>query len=138
MLVALPLTASAQNLKQREVINHSKAMLAEKLAATNKLCGSHVVMDVDWNSFIGMIDSPENNPNQQDPYSPVENVTDAMESICRVSDEGKQAIATKLKTVKVSHSTTESEKYSNGVLTYTVPYTGTGDDKLKAYLKDNL
>ena len=61
-----------------------------------------------------------------------------MDSICRSSPEGKEAIQTKLKSITVFHEKTESEKYENGHLRYAVPYSGAGTQTIIKYLKDSL
>ncbi|WP_419804656.1 hypothetical protein [Terriglobus sp.] len=134
---ALAASAGAQSLKQREMIANDKKQVAEHLAAANKTCGSNVQINTDYSTFADVETSPDN-PNQQSPWAFIVNVTDAMDSLCRSSPEAKEAVATKLKTVNVRHAAAESESYSNGVLTYAVPYQGTSYQKIMALLRDKL
>ena len=133
----LTAVAPAQSLKQREMIANDKKQVAEHLASSNKTCGSNVQINTDYSTFADVETSPEN-PNQQSPWAFITNVTDAMDSLCRSSPEAKEAVATKLKTVNVRHATTESESYSNGVLTYAVPYQGASYQKIMELLRDKL
>ncbi len=127
----------AQTLQQREMIAADKKEVQEHLDAANKTCGSNVQIITDYSTFADVKTAPENT-NQQSPYAFIVNVTDAMDSVCRGSADAKAAVASKLKTVKVRHSTTESESFSNGVLTYAVPYTGATVQTLMDLLRSKL
>ena len=96
-----------------------------------------MVINTDYSTFADVKTAPENT-NQQSPYAFIQNVTDAMDDLCRSSPEAKTAIATKLKTVNVKHAKTESESYSNGVLNYAVPYTGAVSQTIEALLRDKM
>lgn len=129
--------APAQNLKQRELIAKDKTTVAEHLAAANKTCGSNVTLTTDYSTFADVLTSPDN-PNQQSPWAFIVNTTDAMDSVCRMSPEGKQAIQSKLKSIQVKHATVESEKFTNGTLYYAVPYSGAGTQTIIKCLQENL
>ncbi len=129
--------AHAQTLAQREMIAQDKKQVAEHLASANKTCGSNVQIVTDYSTFADVKTAPENT-NQQSPYAFIVNTTDAMDDLCRSSPEAKQAIVTKLKTIKVRHAATESESFAGGVLSYAVPYTGATVQTIEAFLRDKL
>ena len=133
---ALPL-AQAQSLRQRELIAEDKKQVAERLARANKTCGSDVKLTADYNTFSDVMTSPDN-PNQQSPWAFIANATDAMDTLCRGSDEGKTAIQQKLKLIQVSHAKEQSLKFTNGTLNYAVAYNHSNVDTIVQFLKDNL
>ena len=138
-LTALALTATylpAQDLKTREVITSSKAEVAEHLAATNKKCGSSIKMNVDYATFSDVLTAPENT-NQQNPWAFIVNVTDALDTVCN-TDEGKAAVAAKIKTVNVIHAKTVSTVLNGSTISYAVPYTGANVDSIVTYLRGKL
>ena len=127
----------AQSLKQRELIAQDKKTVAGRLADANKTCGSNVTLTTDYSTFADVETSPDN-PNQQSPWAFVANATDAMDTLCRGSDEGKQAIQTKLKSIQVKHEKTQSLKFTSGTLYYAAPYKGGNVESIVAFLKENL
>ncbi len=133
---ALPM-AQAQSLKQRELIAEDKKQVAERLARANQTCGSDVKLTTDYNTFSDVTTSPDN-PNQQSPWAFIANATDAMDTLCRGSDEGKTAIQQKLKVIQVSHAKEQSLKFTNGTLNYAVTYNHSNVETIVKFLKDNL
>ena len=138
LLWALPVTPflQAQDLKTREVITKSKTEVAEHLASTNQTCGTHITINVDYNSFSDVLSAPENT-NQQAPWAFIVNVTDALDSLCGTAD-GKAAVQAKIKSISVKHAKTESESLNGSNFSYAVPYTGATVQTIYAYLQSKM
>lgn len=131
-LSGLP-AANAQSLKFKEMISRDKEKVASLGKEANQACGTQIAFQVDYTTYSRVLDDDNN----QSPWAYLANATDALKKVCR-SDEGKQAVQAKVKSVIVSNGDAESESLANGVLRYQVPYRGHSPASVVNWLQANL
>ena len=125
--------ANAQSLKLKEMIARDKEKVASLGKEANQACGTQIAFQVDYGSYSRVLDDDNN----QSPWAYLANATDALKKVCR-SNEGKQAVQAKIKTVIVSNGDSESESLAKGVFRYQVPYRGHSPATVVNWLQANL
>ncbi len=123
----------AQSLKLKEAFANDRTKVAELAAQTNAACGTSIRFSVDYSSYSQLL-ADDNN---QNPWAYMANATDALKRVCQ-SDDGKQAVQSKIKSVVVSNGAEESETLTNGTFHYTVPYAGHSPRTVIEWLQSNL
>lgn len=126
-------SASAQSLKQKEMISRDKEKVASLAKETNQACGTQIAFQIDYATYSRVAEDDNN----QSPWAYLANATDALKQVCR-SDAGKQAVQAKIRSVIVSNGASEAESLDGGVFRYQVPYRGHSPATVVKWLQANL
>lgn len=125
--------ATAQSLKQKDLIARDLPKVAELATAANQACGTKISFKVDYTTYADVL----SDVNNQSPWAYLANVTDALKKVCS-TPAGKQAVQAKIKSVIVSHASKESESLTGTVFRYAVPYSGHSPATVVDWLQNNL
>lgn len=128
-----PFSATAQSIKQKDMIARDKEKVASLAKEANQACGTQIAFQLDYATYAHVLDDENNQP----PWAYLANATDAFKQVCR-TDAGKQAVQAKVKTVQVSNGQSETESLANGVFRYQVPYRGHSPATVVKWLQSNL
>ncbi len=125
--------ATAQSIKQKDMMARDLPKVAELAAAANQACGTKISFKVDYTTYADVL----SDVNNQSPWAYLANVTDAFKKVCG-TPAGKEAIQAKIKSVIVSHASKESETLTGTVFRYAVPYSGHSPATVVDWLENNL
>ncbi|GAA4004055.1 hypothetical protein GCM10022631_13710 [Deinococcus rubellus] len=132
-VVSLIGLASAQSLKQKDMIASDLPRVAELATKTNQACGTKISFKLDYSTYADVL----NDVNNQSPWAYLANATDALQKICTTA-AGKQAVQAKIKSVIVSHASKEFETLTGTVFRYGVPYSGHSPATVVDWLQNHL
>jgi len=131
--IAAPTAAGAQSLKLRELFASDRGKVAEEAKEATDACGTPIAFQVDYATYSGALDDVNNQP----PWAYAANVSDALKRVC-ASDEGKAAVKSKIRSVRVSHGEAEAMSLTGGTFSYAVPYSGHSPASVVKWLEGNL
>ncbi len=126
-------TAEAQSLKLREMFASDRSKVAEEAKEASDACGAPIAFQVDYATYADALDDVNNQP----PWAYAANVSDALKRVCS-SEEGKAAVRSGLRSVKVSHGNEEAMSLNGGTFSYAVPYSGHSPASVVTWLQNNL
>ena len=124
--------AEAQSLKIRQIQADQEKQLEENVQATNKACGTNIVIKFDWKDVPG---------EELTKYSASGYCDAALAGIRHTCDEdiGKTAIKEKIKTMTCGFGAERSISLKDGALDYKINFSSSNDmEYVFKYLQDNL